>query len=92
MSIEEARKKIDRVDDRIISLIAHRIRLAEQIGKEKLQRGKRITDKSREMQVLENIKALAQREGISPEDAETIYRLIIAAAKGNEGHNISCSQ
>ncbi len=88
MSIEESRKEIDRVDAQIINLIAGRIKLAEKIGKEKLQRGKRITDKDREIQVLENIKNLARREGISPEDMETIYRLIIAAAKGNEGHTV----
>jgi prephenate dehydrogenase len=89
MSIEESRKEIDRVDEQIISLIAGRIKLAEKIGKEKLQRGKQITDKGREVQVLENIKKLARREQINPEDAESIYRLIIAAAKGNEGHTVT---
>ena len=88
MSIEENRKEIDLVDEQIINLIAGRIKLAEKIGKEKLQRGKRITDKDRELQVLENIKKLARQQQVNPEDAESIYRLIIAAAKGNEGHTV----
>ncbi len=89
MSIGEYRKKIDRVDEQIVKLIADRIKLAEKIGKEKRRQGKHITDNTRETQVLEHIKKLAAQEHLSPEDAEVIYRLIIAATKGNEGHTVA---
>ena len=89
MSIEEFRKEIDRVDEQIVKLIADRIKLAEKIGKEKRRLGKQITDNTREKQVLEHIKITAEQERLSPEDAEVIYRLIIAATKGNEGNAVA---
>jgi prephenate dehydrogenase len=89
MSIKENRKEIDRIDGQIVRLLADRIKIAREIGREKKKLGKQITDNAREKQVLEHIKKLAAAENLSPEDAEIIYRLIIAATKGNEGHPIS---
>ncbi|MBN1366972.1 MAG: prephenate dehydrogenase [Dehalococcoidales bacterium] len=88
MSIETNRREIDRIDGQIVRLLADRIKFAREIGREKKKLGKRITDNTREKQVLEHIKNLAAGENLSPEDAETIYRLIIAATKGSEGHPV----
>ena len=86
MSIEKKRQDIDLIDRQIVRLLAGRIKIAREIGREKKKLGRQITDNTREKQVLEHIKALAAEEKLSPEDAETIYRLIIAATKGDEGH------
>jgi len=48
MSLEELRKKIDEADARIVRLIVERIRIAEEIGREKRKRGKQIEDVERE--------------------------------------------
>jgi chorismate mutase/prephenate dehydratase len=84
MSLENLRKKIDEADARIIRLIGDRIRIAEEIGKEKKQQQKQIEDREREERVLENVKSIAQQENISQEDVERIYRLIIATCKRTE--------
>jgi chorismate mutase/prephenate dehydratase len=89
VSIEDIRKEIDRVDEQIVKMIAGRIKIAEKIGKEKRRQGKLITDNTREIRVLDHIKDLAKQEQLSPEDAESIYRLIIASAKGSEGMKVA---
>jgi len=84
MSLEDLRKKIDEVDARIVRLIGERIRIAEEIGKGKKEQGKQIEDREREIRVLEHVKSTAQKEKISQEDIEGIYRQIIATSKRTE--------
>jgi len=81
MSMEDLRRKIDEVDVQIVKLIGERIRIAEEIGKEKKEQKKQIEDREREALVLENVKSIAQKENISQEDIEGIYRQIIATSK-----------
>ena len=85
MSLEELRKKIDETDDKIVRLIAERIKIAEEIGGEKRKQGKQIEDIAREKEVLKNIRSIAQDENISQEDIEKIYRQIMALSKSVEG-------
>ncbi len=42
MSLEDLRKKIDEADTKIARLLAERIRIAEEIGKEKKGQRKRV--------------------------------------------------
>ncbi len=89
MSLEELRKKIDAADDKIVRLIAERIRIAEEIGGEKKRLGKQIEDTTREKVVLEKIKGIARDENISQEGIERIYRQIIATTKSAEGIQVA---
>ena len=82
MNLEDIRRKLDEVDARIVGLIGERIRIAEKIGKEKREQQKPIEDREREARVLENVKGIAQKENISPEDIENIYKQIVTACKG----------
>jgi len=81
MSLEDLRKKIDEVDAKIVRLIGERIRVAEEIGKEKKEQGKQVEDREREAWVLKNVGSIAQKENINPEDIEGVYRQIIATSK-----------
>jgi len=81
MSLENLRRKIDEVDVQIVKLIGERVRIAKVIGEEKKKQKKQIEDRERETKVLENIKSIAQKENISPEDIEGVYRQIIATSK-----------
>ena len=85
MSLKNLRKKIDEADTKIVKLIAERVRLAEEIGKEKRKRGKQIADVEREQMVLENVRGVAQEENISQEGIENIYRQIVTVSKNVEG-------
>jgi len=89
MSLDDLRGKIDKTDDKIVRLIAERIKIAEEIGQEKKKLGKQIEDTAREQVVLENIKDIARDENISQEGIERIYRQIIAIAKGAEGIQVA---
>jgi len=85
MSLEELRKKIDEIDSQIVRLIADRIRVTEEIGREKKKRGKQIEDAEREERVLKNVTSIARAEGINQADIESIYRQIVAASKSVQG-------
>jgi len=85
MSLEDLRRKIDETDAKIARLLSGRIRIAEEIGKEKNKQGKQVEDSEREKVVLEKVRSIAQEENISPESIESIYRQIITVAKSVEG-------
>ncbi len=85
MSLEDLRKKIDEADAKIVKLLAERMRIAKEIGKEKEGQNKQVEDKGREEIVLGNVRSIAQEENISPESIENIYRQIITVAKSVEG-------
>lgn len=87
MSIENLRNQIDHIDERIIRLIAERLRTADLIGREKQKTRSKIEDKDREARVLNNIRKLAEQEKLLPEDVEKIYRQIIEASKNLQIRN-----
>ncbi len=85
MSLEDLRKKIDETDAKVVRLLAERMKIAEEIGKEKKEQRKQVEDKGREEIVLENVRSIARKENLSPESIESIYRQIITVAKSVEG-------
>lgn len=89
MSLEDLRRKIDEVDTKIVKLIAERMRIAEEIGGEKIGQRKQIGDSEREKRVLENVRSIAQEENISQEDVESIYRQIVTVSKRVQGVGVA---
>jgi chorismate mutase/prephenate dehydratase len=89
MNLEDLRKKIDEIDASLVELISKRIKVAEQIGKEKGKQGKQIEDKGREGLVLENVRIIARNENISERDVETIYQQILTACKRRQGAGVA---
>ncbi|MBI4284792.1 MAG: prephenate dehydratase [Chloroflexi bacterium] len=89
MSIDDLRRQIDEADARIVRLIAARIKIAEEIGKEKARLGKQIVDMGREKQVLENIKAIAREADVNEEDIASIYRQVMAASRIKQGMSVA---
>ena len=81
------RQKIDKTDAKIVKLIAERIMIAEEIGEEK--EGKQIEDREREAIVLENVRSIAKKEGVSQEDVENIYREIVTVCKRIQGIQVA---
>ncbi len=81
MNIEELRKNIDKIDARIVKLIAERQAISMEIGKGKKKASRLIEDRERELRVLEHVRAIARDVKISPADVETIYKQIITASK-----------
>ena len=85
MSLENLRRKIDAADAEIVHLIAERIKITQEIGKEKRGAGKQIEDRERERKVLENIRQIAKEKGLSQNDIESIYQQIISISKRRQG-------
>ena len=81
MSLDELRKKVDETDVGIVRLIAERMKLAEEIGREKSKTGKQVEDKNREQEILEKVRAIAQTENINPQDIEDVYQQIFGVSK-----------
>jgi chorismate mutase/prephenate dehydratase len=82
MSLEELRKKIDEADTKIVKLIAERMRIAQEIGREKGKQGKQVEDAAREKRVLENVRRIARKESVNQEEIEGIYKQIVTISKG----------
>ncbi len=85
MSLDELRKRIDEADDRIVKLIAERIRQAREIGREKQKQGMQIEDAAREERVLEHVREIARTEKISEKEVESIYRKIVNLSNSEQG-------
>ncbi len=79
MSLSEARKKIDAIDEKIITLLNRRAEYCRAIGREKIRRRKEIYAPQREKAVLDRIRRL-NKGPLSTEAFEMIYREIMSAS------------
>ncbi len=79
MSLEHIRKKIDEIDDKLISLLGDRTKLALEIGKLKKEKDAEIYAPARESEIYRKIDALPQSS--LPKDAlKAIYREVMSAS------------
>ena len=89
MSLEEMRKKIDAVDEKIVKLIAQRIQQSQAIGDEKQKSRKPIEDAKREGNVLAHIEALARAENLDEKEILSVYRQVIKLSKIVQGLTVA---
>lgn len=76
MSVEEIRKKIDGLDDRIHDLLMERADMVLRVGEEKRKNNAQIIQPDREDTVVRRI--LARHKGVlPPESVERIWREIM---------------
>jgi chorismate mutase-like protein len=71
MSIEDWRRKIDEIDDKLVELFNERSRCAIEIGKIKHTRNMRVYDPEREREILRRVKQVNR----GPLDDEGLQRL-----------------
>ena len=79
--IEDLRKEIDKLDSELVKLLAKRMDLSVQIGREKKAAGTEIHQKTREMAVLDSAKLLANSLGLSESLVTDIYAIIFAESR-----------
>ena len=89
MSLEDLRKQIDEADASIVKLVAERIKIAQEIGREKNRRKAQIEDRERERNVLENVRRIAREKNLNPEEIESVYQQIVAISKRQQGIEIA---
>ncbi len=76
MKINEIRHEIDMIDSDIIELLSKRSSLVSEAGKTK-KNSKEVRDRARVDNVIRKIKHKAEKSGLDPHIAESIYRNII---------------
>jgi len=84
MNLDKLRSEIDILDVQIISLLGKRFELARQIGREKKKMRLRVLDQKRESFILEKNTKLAEKEKLSKNFIEQLFRLIFAESKSEQ--------
>jgi chorismate mutase/prephenate dehydratase len=81
--LKEKRKKIDRIDRKLLSLLNQRLRAALEIGKLKRKMGQEIYDPLREKEVLRRL-ALINRGPLRKKDLEKIFQTTIEVCRKSQ--------
>ncbi|MFC5652563.1 chorismate mutase [Paenibacillus solisilvae] len=77
INLEDLRRRIDQLDQEIISLLAQRFQLTETVGHYKAQHHLEAQDKARESQQFKKIIRLSEQAGLNAEYSVQVYRRII---------------
>ena len=88
MDIEDWRKKIDELDQKLVELISQRARAAVEIGKLKRDTSMPIYEPDRERVVFENVQA-ANRGPLAGRDLVRIYERIIDVMRNVQKEEIA---
>jgi chorismate mutase/prephenate dehydratase len=86
--IKSIRKRVDKVDEEILGLLAERMKLAKAAGKEKRKLGKPVLDPEREAELLSNASSKADAKGMNPEDVRAIFKSIMIMGRRAQGEEI----
>jgi predicted regulator of amino acid metabolism with ACT domain/chorismate mutase len=89
--LQEIRQEINRIDEQIISLLAQRLKLADDLVSLKRKMRLEIRDEAREREIITHARALAREHKIDPEIAEDIMRLIMARMAGEERERLGAA-
>jgi chorismate mutase-like protein len=81
--LENRRKKIDKIDQKLLSLLNQRVGIAQKIGKLKKGMGKKIHDPGREKKVLERLKG-RNKGPLKEEDLGKIFEIIIKVCRKSQ--------
>lgn len=75
--IEQLRKKVDEIDEQIISALCERAKTCKFIGLIKKKQGKPVRDVTRENEVFNLVKEKAVQFHLNPTQVEAVYREIV---------------
>ena len=89
MNIEELRKQIDTTDEKLLQLLAVRLRLAAEIGQAKRADGRPIINLEREAEVIAHVTNVARQAGLDQASAEAFMRLIIKLSRGMQAARVA---
>jgi chorismate mutase len=75
--IPKLRKKVDEIDDQILTALCERVKVCKAIGDAKKKQGKPIKDSQRETEVFNRVKEKSVEFGLNPVQIERVYREIV---------------
>ncbi|MBN2096193.1 chorismate mutase [Candidatus Peregrinibacteria bacterium] len=71
--MKDFRQQIDHIDQKIVKLLAERMKLVKQIAELKRQNQLPIQDEKREKELRDNLKIFAAQHGLDPEFINHLY-------------------
>ncbi|PIX24750.1 MAG: hypothetical protein COZ69_05255 [Deltaproteobacteria bacterium CG_4_8_14_3_um_filter_45_9] len=81
--LKTKRKVLDLIDQKLLTLLNHRLRIALEIGKIKKEMGKKIYDPKREKEVLERLKR-KDKGLLKEEDFKKIFTTIMKVCRKSQ--------
>ena len=84
MSLEELRKDIDNMDNKIVELLAKRKDFIKKISEIKKEIKKPVIDEKREQQVIERIKGKAKASGLDEKFVTSLYNIILENSRNEQ--------
>ncbi len=85
MQINPLRRKIDKIDCKIVGLIGDRLRLIGEIGEIKKKNGQKVFDKKREISIMEAVLEEARQVGAGESTIKKIYKIILNESRRLQG-------
>ena len=90
--LESARRRIDQLDDELVRVAAERVAAAAEAGRAKAQLGQSLVDFQRERDVMDRVRAAAQRHGLDATVAEDlVVRLVLASTSRQESDRLAAA-
>ncbi|WP_308639465.1 chorismate mutase [Paenibacillus silvisoli] len=77
MKLDHLRQQIDEIDQELISLLAKRFQITEEVGQYKATQSLPAQDPGREARQFKKIEELAVAAGLQPDHAAAIFRCIM---------------
>ena len=77
ISMDEVRREIDRIDERMVELLAERFAYVDRAWQIKMGTRESATVPWRIQQVIDKVKAKAEEQGLPPELVEALWRQMI---------------
>jgi isochorismate pyruvate lyase len=78
-ALDDVRRRLDQVDERLVEVLAERSRLIAEVIELKRRHGIAVVDRAREDEMLARIEARAVAAGLDPRIARQILRAVIDA-------------
>jgi chorismate mutase len=75
--IPKLRKKVDEIDDQILTALCERVKVCKSIGAAKKKQGMPVRDVSRENEVYKRIAEKSAKLGLNTAQIEALYREIV---------------
>ncbi|MEM2929975.1 MAG: prephenate dehydratase [Thermoproteota archaeon] len=85
MSLEELRRMIDMVDEKLVDVLSDRVRLAKKAGCVKKRLGAPMVDEKREKEVYGHVLKKASEKGLDPALVEKVFDLIVSHSRRIQG-------
>jgi chorismate mutase/prephenate dehydrogenase len=86
VTLEDLRQRVTDIDRQLITLVAERKAVSEEVARVKRASGTPTRDYQRERDVILGVRSMASEQGVSPELAEQLLRLLIRSSLTTQEH------